>query len=112
GIEGGQAQGDGEQDDAPQAWDGVVVASVPAGGVQALEELLVGDGGEEVAEGGEGGEVLQVFPGEQWVGGVQQHDEPPVVRRWRITQRIPRPQVGWGKNPGKMVGTAKEAEKS
>jgi hypothetical protein len=41
-----------------------------AGGAEALEELLVGDGVAEVLDGLEAGEVLQAAPGEDGLGGV------------------------------------------
>jgi hypothetical protein len=63
--------GDGQEDDAPQPLDGEVVAAVAAGGAEALEELLVGDGVAEVLDGLEAGEVLQPAPGEAGRGGVE-----------------------------------------
>jgi hypothetical protein len=68
-VEVGVAQGDGQQDDAPQPLDGEAVAA--AGGAEALEELLVGDGVAEVLDGLEVGEVLRLAPGEEGRGGVE-----------------------------------------
>jgi hypothetical protein len=67
-VEGGVAQGDGQEDDAPQPLDGEVVAV--AGGAEALEELLVGDGVAAVLDGPEAGEVLRLAPGDEGRGGV------------------------------------------
>jgi hypothetical protein len=41
-----------------------------AGGAEALEELLVGDGVAAVLDGLEAGEVLRLAPGEEGRGGV------------------------------------------
>ena len=68
-VEVGVAQGDGQEDDAPQPLDGEVVAA--AGGAEALEELLVGDGVAEVLDGLEAGEVLQPAPGEEGLAAVE-----------------------------------------
>jgi hypothetical protein len=68
-VEVGVALGDGQEDDAPQPLDGEVVAA--AGGAEALEELLVVDGGAEVLDGLEAGEVLRLAPGKEGRGGVE-----------------------------------------
>jgi hypothetical protein len=44
---------------------------VAAGGAEALEELLVGDGVAEVLDGLEAGAVLRLAPGEVGRGGVE-----------------------------------------
>jgi hypothetical protein len=41
-----------------------------AGGAEALEQVVVGDGVAEVLDGLEAGEVLQPAPGEEGRGGV------------------------------------------
>jgi hypothetical protein len=68
-VEVGVAQGDGQEDDAPQPLDGEVVAG--AGGAEALGELLVGNGVAEALDGLEAGEVLQLAPGDEGRGGVE-----------------------------------------
>ena len=63
---------DGQQDDAPEALDGVVVAARAAGGAQAVEEVLVGQDLEELREGG-GGAVFEAEPRRRGVGGEKAH---------------------------------------
>jgi hypothetical protein len=67
----GVAQGDGQEDDAPQPLDGEVVAAAGAGGAEALEQVVVGDGVAEVLDGLEAGAVLRPAPGEEGRGGVE-----------------------------------------
>src|SRR5437870_10092762 len=64
-LEGVMAKQDGQEHDVPQTLDGVVVAAVAAGGAEAVEEGLVRDGLEGVAEGGQGGAVVELPPGEE-----------------------------------------------
>jgi hypothetical protein len=59
------AEGDGEQDDAPQDRHGVVIAAVAAGLAEAVEQGGIGDGGEEAFEGGERRAVLEGVPGKE-----------------------------------------------
>ena len=86
-VEGSMPQGDGQQDDAPETFDGVVIAAVAAGSVEASEQLLIGDGAEEVADGDEGGAIVEAAPSEQWLCGVDVHVEPPVKKPHRGYQR-------------------------
>src|SRR5205823_1517555 len=64
-VERAVPQGNGQQDDAPGAFDRAVIAAVAAGGAEAIEQRLVGDGCEEVTDGGQGGTVFQLAPGEE-----------------------------------------------
>jgi hypothetical protein len=84
-VERDMAQGDGQQHDAPQALDGEVVAALAAGGGQAVAELLMGDAAEEVAQGSQGGAVVEAGPGEEGLGGVDVHGAAPL--RWRGQRR-------------------------
>src|SRR5262249_51546749 len=77
-VEAAGGQGEGQDDDGPQAVDGVVVAAVAAGGAEAVEQGLVGEGAEQVAEGDQGGAVLELAPGEERFGGVDEHGAPPL----------------------------------
>jgi hypothetical protein len=45
---------------------------VAAGGAEAVEEGLIGDGVEAVTEGGEGGTIFEFAPGQQGLRGVQE----------------------------------------
>src|SRR5262249_5678317 len=72
-MKGRVPQGDGQQHDAPQHGDGIIIAALAAGGAEAVEQGLVGNGVEEVAEGLQGGAILQLAPGEQRRGGVNLH---------------------------------------
>ena len=74
-VEGGMAQGDGQQDDTPETFDGVVIAAVAAGSAEAGEQRLIGDGVEEVADGNEGGAIVEAAPSEQGLCGVDVHGE-------------------------------------
>jgi hypothetical protein len=73
GLEGGVAEGDGEEEDAPESLDGIVVASTAAGPTQTLQEGCVGQGLEKFGEGGEVGMVVEPGPGKQGIGDVQLH---------------------------------------
>jgi hypothetical protein len=79
GVEGNVAQGDGQQHHPPEPGNGVIIAALATGGLQAGDQFLIGDGVEKVAEGNEGGMVFEFAPGEEWFGGVDAHDGPP----WR-----------------------------
>jgi hypothetical protein len=61
----------------PQAWDRVIVASVAARLGQAVEELLVRNGVEGVANGSQRGTVFQFAPSEERLGRVNQQERPP-----------------------------------
>jgi hypothetical protein len=76
-LEGVVSQQDGAQDDVPQSCDGVVAAAVSAGLDEAIQELLVGDGGARIAQGGQGGTVFAFAPGEEGLRGrVKQNKTP------------------------------------
>jgi hypothetical protein len=47
--------------------------------VEAIEQRLIGNGVEEVADGGEGGMVFELSPGKERFGGMDEHVAPP----WR-----------------------------
>jgi hypothetical protein len=82
---------EGEQDDVPQAFDGVVVAAVSTGLDEASDELLVGDGVEGIANGGQRGTIFEFAPSEEGLGSVDQHSRPPGKGRPEYTKRqIPR----------------------
>jgi hypothetical protein len=66
---------DGKQHDAPEDVYGIVVPSAPAMVSEAFEELGIGHGREEGAEGGEGGIVFQAIPGEERLGNGDLHKE-------------------------------------
>ena len=73
GLEGEVSEQGGQQDDAPENRDGEIVAAGAAGGAEAVEEFLIGDGLEEVADGPQAGSVFKPAPGEQRLGGVDAH---------------------------------------
>src|SRR5262249_55218092 len=52
---------------------GVVIAAVATGGAESCEQLLVGDGVEEITDGDQGEAIVQTAPGEQWLCGVDVH---------------------------------------
>lgn len=65
-------QGDGQHDHPPGAFDGAVVAAASAGDAESVQQRPVGDGGEEVADGSEGGAIFQLAAGEEGVVGMDQ----------------------------------------
>jgi hypothetical protein len=69
------AQKDGQQQDAPQNADGIVVASFGAIPAKTFEEVGIGDGFEELTNGGECGAVVEAIPGEQRLGDGDAHGE-------------------------------------
>lgn len=70
-------EGDGQDDDAPQDVDGVVVAAFAAGAAERFEQGAIGEGGQQVADGLERGAVFEAVPGEQGLGlGNDQGDVP------------------------------------
>jgi hypothetical protein len=71
------AEQDGQQNHGPQACDGVIVAALAAGRLEAVERLLVGDGLEAMAKGGEGRAVIQFAPGEEGLARMNVHKSPP-----------------------------------
>ena len=79
-------QQDGEQNDAPQAWHGIVIAAVTACGDQSIKEGLIGNGTEEFTDGGQGGTIFQFAPGKQGLCGVQEHERTSRKRRFKYTK--------------------------
>ena len=75
GLGGEVPQGDPQDDDAPEHGDGVLVASLAACDAERLEQLAVGQGGEEILDGLERGAVFESVPGEEWFGGVNDHHQ-------------------------------------
>jgi hypothetical protein len=73
GLEAEMSQHDGEQDDAPEAFDGEVVTAFAARGAECVEEFLVRQDLEELAKGGELGMVFEAEPGEERIGDEQVH---------------------------------------
>jgi hypothetical protein len=73
GLGGDVTQGGSEDDDAPEDGDRIVVASLAASVAKRLEELAIGQGGEEILDGLQGGTVFEFIPGEERVGGVNDH---------------------------------------
>ena len=64
GLDGEMPQGDGENDDAPEVFDGKIVAAATAGLVESGEQWLVGQDLEELTEGSEVGMIFELGPGE------------------------------------------------
>src|SRR5262249_30254959 len=100
-LDGVVAEQDGQKDDGPEARDGVVVAALAAGGAEAVEQLLVGDGLEGVAEGGEGRAVFHRAKGGEGVGGVDEHGAPPWRKEGLYSGGENPPRGRWVKNPEK-----------
>jgi hypothetical protein len=69
------AENDGEQQSAPQDTDGVVVATLAAGLAKGNEELAIGDGFEDGADGLQGGRIVEGVPGEEGFGDGDDHGE-------------------------------------
>ena len=67
------AEEDGEQQDAPEDRDGIVVAAATAMESETLEELGIGYGSEEGADGDAGGIVFEAIPGEERFGDGDEH---------------------------------------
>ena len=53
--------------------DGVVVAPLAPGGAEGVEQLAVGQRGEQVLDGLQRGAVFEAVPGEERLGGVDDH---------------------------------------
>src|SRR5262249_37271255 len=73
GLGGDVAEGDAQDHDAPEEVDGVVVAPLAAGLAERVEELGIGEGGEQILDGLERGAVFERLPIEQRLGGVEDH---------------------------------------
>ena len=73
GLGGDVPQGDPQDDDPPEDVDGVVVSSLASGVSEGVEELGVGEGVEELLDGAERGAVFELVPGEQGLGGGDDH---------------------------------------
>jgi hypothetical protein len=79
-------QQDGEQNHTPQTRHGIVIAAVTACGDQSVEKGLIGDGAEEVADGGESGTIFQLPPSKQGLRGVQDHERTSGKGRFEYTK--------------------------
>jgi hypothetical protein len=64
-----------------------VIAALAAGGLEAVEQLLIGDGFECLAERGEGGAVVQFAPGEERLADMDTHEAPPCTKGERSQRR-------------------------
>src|SRR6202000_817328 len=78
-VEGDMAEQNRQEDDAPEQDKGIVVASLASCGVETVEQRLIGNGVEEVADGDEGRVIFQLSPSEERLCGVDKHGAPP----WR-----------------------------
>jgi hypothetical protein len=70
GFDGRVSQGDAQQQNAPEDLDGITIVAAVAAAAKVVEEFGIGDGGEEVADGGEAGGLFEFVPGEERFGGV------------------------------------------
>ena len=68
----------GEQHDTPENGEGIVVASVAACLLQAVQEFPVGKGFEKLAKGLKRGTIFELPPGEKRVRRVDVHGGPRV----------------------------------
>ena len=73
GLGGDVAEGDPQDDCAPEDVHGVVIAALAAGPAQRVEQLGVGQGGEQILDGLQRGAVFERLPIEQGLGGVEDH---------------------------------------
>jgi hypothetical protein len=80
---------DAQQQHPPQDTDGVVVAAVAAGGGQPVEQRLVGQRGQHVADSAQLRHVFDLGPGEQRFGSVDEHGGPRRIKgEKRASQRV------------------------
>ena len=73
GLGGDVPQRDPQDDDAPEDGHGVVVAALAPSGTERVEQLAIGEGGEQILDGLQRGTVFEGVPGEQRLGGVDDH---------------------------------------
>jgi hypothetical protein len=66
-----------EPDALSQLASANIVTAVAAGGAEASEELRIGDGLEEVTDGGQGRAIVQTGPSEQGLCGMDAQGSPP-----------------------------------
>src|SRR5262249_42160996 len=92
-VEPDMAAQDTEHEHAPEHANRVVVTAVAARLLQAVEEVLVRQGGEDGTDGLQGGGVLQTGPGEQRLGGVDEHGKAPQARARAIATDPPLQQA-------------------
>jgi hypothetical protein len=67
----------GQQDDAPERGDGLIITSPTARGAECLEDGGVGDRLEGASDRTEGGAVLEFVPSEQGLGHRDPHPPDP-----------------------------------
>ena len=104
-------QGDPQHDNPPEHAHRVIVASLAPSGAERVEQLAVGQRGEQVLDGLQRGAVFQAVPGEERFGVVGHHHGrlPQGVQRPEpeslpiTTQQIPESLAPWGKNQGKTA---------
>src|SRR5262249_35292785 len=60
-------------DDTPEDVHGVVIAALAAGPTQGVEQLGIGQGGQQILDGLQRGAVFERPPIEQRLGGVEDH---------------------------------------
>src|SRR6185369_13821657 len=75
------SQRDGQKHNAPQPRDGIIIATVAASLLQAMEQRLIRDGVQKVADGGESGAIIESSPGEQGLRGVNVHGKKPQEKK-------------------------------
>ena len=73
GLGGDVPQGDPQHDDPPEHVHRVIVAPLAPGDAERVEQLAVGECGEQILDGLQRGTVFQAVPGEEWLGGVDDH---------------------------------------
>ena len=90
GLGGGVPQRDPQHDDAPEHAHRVVVPPLAPGGAERVEQLAIGQRGEQILDGLQRGAVFQAVPGEERFGTVDDHHERQ-SRGWREEERRPHP---------------------
>jgi hypothetical protein len=75
GFEGDVAEHEGEEHDAPEDGDEMVVAAVAACLAEAVEQGGVGDGSQEASDRSERGAVVEGVPGEEGLDVAEVHGE-------------------------------------